>query len=231
MKSAKTWVLAAAMAFMAAQPVRGQDIIPGGMYTGGSSFTLHAYVHMSYTFDAATSTYHVALTVQNLGIYGEVYKSIGLVNVPGRAVVTSPGSPSGWTYQTPNNGASLNGLPTQQYGYWVVSTAPTAGLQPGAPAVTFYFDITNIRLNQVLAMGAGVHGIAGPAGCSSKMAVLPDGNGGYTTTTQTDPNCLSTVPEPATFFLMGTGLLGLGVVGYRRRKLFAIEAEEPGVAA
>lgn len=233
MKSAKTWVLAAAMAFMAAQPVRGQDIIPGSMYVGGSSFTLHAYVHMTYTLvDAATGTYSIALTVQNWGFYNEVYKSIGLVNVPRLATVTSAGStPSGWTWSVPNNGASLNGLPKYQYGYTVTSTAPQDGLQVGAPALTFLFTVSGVTLADVQGMGAGIHAIAGPNQCSSKMAVVPDGKGGYKTTQTSDPNCLATVPEPATFFLMGTGLLGLGVVGYRRRKLFATEAEGPEVAA
>jgi len=231
MKSLKRLVLAGALTLVMAHPAHAQTIIAGNTYVGGTSFTLHAWVSMTYTFNATTNMYSIALTVQNLGVYGEVYKSIGLVNVPKRATVTSPGAPAGWVYPTPNNGGSLNGLPKNQIAYWVVSHAPAAGLQPGAAAITFNFNITGVTLAQVQSLGAGVHAISGPNGCSSKLAVVPDGSGGYTTSASTDANCMTAAPEPATFFLLGTGLLGLGVVGYRRRRLFGIETEEPKAAA
>jgi len=54
----------------------------------------------------------------------------------------------------------------------------------------------------------------GPTGCSIKVDTGVDGFIG-----SSSGNCTSTVPEPASFLLLGTGLLGLvGVVRVRRGK-------------
>ncbi len=131
--------------------------------------------------------------------------------------------PSGWYLYPPSVDGNCNDLHTSGPST-ILASACTSGVQngfgpTGYVAFRFAYSGGNTSLVDALsgedpAIGARVH-IQSFGSCSLKMGtdVLPsdadvDGCG----------NGSEVVPEPATLLLLGTGLFGLGLVGYRRRR-------------
>ena len=84
-------------------------------------------------------------------------------------------------------------------------------------------NVTGITVSDVNNLTWAIHGQAGPNGCSTKL-VYDDGqvnHGPYDTVhCGVDGNGVvtSVTPEPASTFLLGSGLLGLGAGAITRRR-------------
>lgn len=195
----------------------GNSLNNTGALCGGTNFATCAAVSISWSGNTAT------VTVTNWGSGGEVFAAVGITGLP--SGVTATGT---WTSNDPTKawtlgGNSLSGTPIdQQVVQWSASTpnkVESALGQGYTLTVTFTFAGTPLNADKT-AYGVGIHALSGPDPCGSTKLVF-SGTGTNLTPSPTggSTGCYtSTVPEPATIGLLTTGLLGLGGVGFLRRR-------------
>ena len=214
---------------LVATPARASTPIFSGTYTGGNHFSTVASISLSYDF-VSQGIYMFTLDVTNQGQFGEVYRQIGLFNLPSAFTVESYGCPSGWTTEAANQWGA--GLGESTAGCNAPLPATTYGLQPGSGTTSFQFGIGGFTsLAQVNGVGAGVYAVGADlaSGCRNTRlgvqdgAAIRDGTCGPTPqvvqplqTLLQEPTTV--VPEPGSTVLLATGLLGLLGFGYVRRR-------------
>lgn len=206
----KVLAVAAAISLAAAAEARADFSFPAPGICGGNNFATCAAV----TLSTAGNPSVVTLDVTNLGTNGEIYKTVGLINIPADVTVTITAAPAGYTpfdedpdiniagYNDFGSGANnpQNGLANGQSGQW---------------QFTFSRELT---AQEIAALGVGIHGISGPNGCSTQFGVLAGG-----AVNNVDEEAYArcgetTIPEPITMTLLATGLAGMGGAGFVRRR-------------
>ncbi len=222
MRLSRSLVLAALLSVGAAPAAQAQ-VLFSGTYTGGNSFNTTASMSLSYSAVDA-GVYLFSLNMMNLGTYGEVYRSIGLFNLPSTlALLDSWTNLDGWHLPPPDD-FSGDVLTAPTVSFISPNPGPKKGLMNDGTLGMFQFKVGGFTsLSEVMAVGAGVHAISGPNGCSTKLGVQA---GKVLRTADGSSGCVG-VPEPASGPLMATGVLGLlGFAWIRRRRGQVIVWEE-----
>ena len=212
------WVAGLAVLAAAAAPAQAQTC-------GGSNFKTCATVAINAVQDGANVK--VSFTVTNnaglQGTYaGSVITQIGIFGLRSGTGFVSGQKTSGsgnFSFGLSPNGLSGTGIMAV-----VAGADANQGINGGLAAgqtITFEIVLSNVTLAQVQAAlnDWAIHVQGGPNDCSTKLVVtngVPN-DGPY------DPSCgtppTTTIPEPATLALLGSGLMSLaGGAAARRRK-------------
>lgn len=218
MKTLRNLAMAAAFVGLTAAPAKA-DFGPQE-YCGGSNFETCASIALVFN-----GTNEVTITVTNNG--PGVYTNVGLIGLPAGRTVAATGGSGGnggnWASWSGPPPADLvgDGLPEETYGM----SAPSAGgiyangLLIGQ-TISFTFSIGGAALTteQMAALGVGIRAQAGPNGCSTKLGVV-DGQVIDNVNEENYAECGTTVPEPASMFLFGAGVVGILATRRRRNAL------------
>jgi len=126
---------------------------------------------------------------------------------------------TGWQYDANINGFNGFGLLENQFGS--ITTNGINNALGAGDSRTFTFALsgalTATEFNTAFAgVQVGIHDQGAPQGCASAKGVL-DGNSSDQDLFTGDCGITTTTPEPASVFLMATGLVGLFVIARRRR--------------
>jgi hypothetical protein len=203
----KVLAVAAAISLAAAAEARADFSFPS--VCGGSLFSTCASVTLATDASGTFTT----LDVTNLAGEGDVYKTVGLINVPADVTVTITTAPTG--YGTTND-PDINIVGYNDWGSGADAPPTDNGLEDGESGQWVFTFSRALTQQEIDALGVGIHAISGPGGCSTQFGVLA---GGAVDNSAPDPTCgETTIPEPITMTLLATGLAGMGGAGFVRRR-------------
>jgi hypothetical protein len=218
-KLVRSVALAAALG-LAATPASAQTLFTG---SGCSGNTFQFCASWTGTYVDAT---HFSLFFTNTSTNANsAFTQIAIGNVT-VADPASMASVTGWQYDPNVNGFNGFGLLQNQFGSITTNGINNALLMGGSLTFAFTFGSSIGTYAQALAAFSGtqlaIHDQGSPSGttCPSSKGVLDgDTSGGLTGTLN---GCAtSTTPEPSTYVLMATGLVGIFGLARRRRSAIA----------
>jgi hypothetical protein len=206
----KVLTVAAAISLAAAAEARADFSFPS--VCGGNSFATCASVTLATDASGTFTT----LDVTNLAGEGDVYKTVGLINVPVDVTVTITSAPTGYgTAIDPD----INIVGYNDWGSGADAPPTDNGLEDGESGQWVFTFSRALTAEEIAALGVGIHAISGPNGCSTQFGVLA-GGAVNNVDEEAYARCGSetTVPEPITMTLLATGLAGMGGAGFVRRR-------------
>jgi hypothetical protein len=204
----KVLAVASAISLAAAAEARADFSFP--LVCGGNLFSTCASVTLATDASGTFTT----LDVTNLAGEGDVYKTVGLINIPADVTVTITAAPAGFTPFAEDNDINIPGF--NDFGSGAQPPPTANGLQEGASGQWVFTFSRALTQQEIDALGVGIHAISGPGGCSTQFGILAGGAVNNTDPTSTCGE--TTVPEPITMTLLATGLAGMGGAGFVRRR-------------
>jgi len=205
----KVLAVAAAISLAAAAEARADFSFP--LVCGGNSFSTCASVTLATDVSGTFTT----LDVTNLAGEGDVYKTVGLINVPADVTVTITSAPTGYgTAIDPD----INIVGYNDWGSGADAPPTDNGLEDGESGQWVFTFSRVLTAQEIDALGVGIHAISGPNSCSTQFGVL---SGGAVNNVNPDEYARcgeTTIPEPISMTLLATGLAGMGGAGFVRRR-------------
>jgi hypothetical protein len=203
----------------------------GSPYCGGNTFSTCISINMSWTVSSGTSTVVTVIMTNTSNLAGLKWFSVGLDNLPAGLGYTSGPSDLGFDAA---DGVGFAGGP---FTPTIYAQGEPGGADPGLNVPrTFTFNLSSggflpTNWDAVLqSAGVGLHAggvTVGGVSCSTKIVVrdnLAEGSAfGTNGPDGSHPECEAgdtntSIPEPATMGLMALGLVGMGGVGFIRRR-------------
>jgi PEP-CTERM motif len=225
----KEFTLALAAALLAAAPKQAQAQT---MFTGagcsGLAFTFCASWTGTYIDDKTFELFITNTSSANANNANSAFTQIGIGNL---AIVdpTSINAVTGWQYDAGING--FNGLIENQFG--TITTNGINNALGAGQSLTFRFNFgvnvfdgllgatNSFQFAQIAIHDQGTPtSLRGVEGCNSSKGIMDANTSNLTPNTTPScggPGTYNVVPEPSTYALMASGLLGIFGVARRRR--------------